>query len=495
MFGEFRALSSRSHLPYITHPASFAAVLLGSTIGLESGTIFVDTNVMLQYNILIASILGLEAVATLLSFLRRSSAGLILSSALILLYGYMFLFSLPYYRISIFLLLALVLGIWGFSSEFHLKSRNGVWLISFSVALTMMMLLSGLIRIQPPQNLGLLVASISDDVQSGGIPVIFLGGLVFFTRYLVFSISAQAMLMFVILAVLLVDNYFLIIDFFRKNSRDVLGGQISGALTVLSCQCESITAAFPSIVSLVLSAAILPLIGESIFLVFMTNLLLRYRFKKGISVGFLERLYPMRKQTFLLAVSSAVILMLPLLEVFGVYFGWQRTLYFYGGLNFLMFISGILASFLVGRLATIRAGSLGRSLSVTFVALSTIFMFVWFYPPLADLSVTNGSYFALMSLTSFAGGITSGLVYLRLTGPGRRLFLEYLGMMFTMFAIVIFYISILTAYSVWPVFNLTEQVIFSIAVWVVSLPFMWFTTNIALNHSVSSRGVPTSESA
>lgn len=121
MFGEFCALSSRLHLPYITLHASTAVVLLGSTIGLETDTIFVDLNVMLQYNILIAFVLSLEAIATIVSYLRRSSAELILFSSPLVLYGYPFLFDLSFYRVSIFLLLDPVLRIWGFSSELNLK--------------------------------------------------------------------------------------------------------------------------------------------------------------------------------------------------------------------------------------------------------------------------------------------------------------------------------------------------------------------------------------
>lgn len=488
MFSEFRALAVRSYSSIFIHAIAFVSVLVASLIGLVSGTIFVDTNVLDQFYAMLLINLAFVVAVSIFSLTGEKRMKLILSSILIILYAYLVIFSIPYYRITIFLLLALVLELWEFSGSFTFKSHDGAWLLSFAAALTSMVLISGLIRVQPPQNLGLLIASITDDVQRGGIPILFKGGMVFFTKYLVFSISVQALLMFAVLAFLLVENYFLIIGFFRRNSKSVIGGQVSGALTVLSCQCESITAAFPSIVSLVLSAAIIPLIGESIILVFLTNFLLRTRFIRGFRVGFLERVYPLGDDRKLLALSSILVVALPVIETVGVYFGWQRILYFFGGVNFLMFISGILLALIIRRAGLPGKKFHGRLLPSILIALSSIAMFAWFYPPLTSLSVSSGGYFGMMSISSLAGGIISGLVYLGLSTAGKRLFLEFLGMMFTMFSIVVFYISVLTAYSIWTPFGLTEQVIFSIAVWIISLPYMWLTTNIALNYSVPKAG-------
>ena len=113
-----------------------------------------------------------------------------------------------------------------------------------------------------------------------------------------------------------------------------------------------------------------------------------------------------------------------------------------------------------------------------------------FFPPFALYAISNGLIFALMSIASFAGGLVAGIVYIGVGKEGKKLFLEFMAMMFTMFAIVVFYVSILTGYSIWGFFGITEQVIFSIAVWIVTLPFMWFATNIALNSSVRKGATP-----
>lgn len=482
MSGELPSLEHRPISAIFFHLIGLAATLIAVELGFLSDTIIVDTNVQIQFYVLFA-ILG--SVIFALWFFPWKKLKVLFSAFLILFYALLVIFSIPYFNLTILFAIPLMLELREFRRLFRLKSREGTWLVSVVVALMAMILLSGLLRALPSaQGIGMLVASISDDVTPGGTPLLFVGGLVFFTQYLVFSISVQALLMFVVLSFLLVENYFLIISFIRGNSRSIIGGQVSGALTVLSCQCESITAAFPAIVSLVLTAAIVPLILESIILVFMTNYLLRRRYLIGKRSSLLDSIYPIKRQNLFLAGASVTIISLPLIETFGVYYGLQSSLYFFGSLDFLMLMAGIFVALLIERSGLLHFHSRGRLKIMLALAVSAVSMFIWFYPPLALYTVSNGPIFALMSVVSFGGGVLAGLVYVIVGIEGRKLFLEFLAMMFTMFAIVVFYISILTGYSIWPFFGLTEQVIFSIAIWLVSLPFMWFATNIALNHSV-----------
>ncbi len=478
-----RLVSFSSFLRYI----SFLAFLAGVGEGIALGIIVVDSNVMLQFYLIFAMVLAVLSGAILL---RSEKAGVFLSTLLMFFYAFAVLLSIPYFRVSLLFLLPLVIEIRSFSRSYGFRSSGGIWFLALSLALAAMLLISGLVRAFPAtQNIGMLVASITDDVTPGGTPLLFLGGMVFFSHFFVFSISLQALVMFSALSFILVDNYFLIVRFLRENSRSVIGGQVSGALTVLSCQCESLTAAFPSIVSLVLTAVVLPLIMESLVLVFLTNYLLRTRFMVGRRSPFLDRLYPVRNRAGLVIPAAILLVSLPLLETVGVYFNWQTSLYFYGSINFLMLIAGIFASVLLSLSKVLKISISSNSIHLLLVGFSTAAMLIWFYPPLTQFTISNGSAFALMSLVSFAGGIIGGFSYIGAGGEGRRLFLEYLAMMFTMFTIVIFYVSILSAYSIWPSFDLTEQVIFSVGVWILTLPFMWFATNIALNSSVRMRKV------
>ncbi len=482
MSGEFPSLVHRPISALFFHLIGFAAALIAVEFGFLSGVIIVDYNVEFQFYAIFA-ILGFAVFSSWA--IQGPKFKALISALVILFYGLLLIFSVPYYNLTIIFAIPLALELREFHRIFSFRSREGAWLVSILAALMAMILLSGLMRLLPSsQGIGVLVASISDDVNPGGTPILFQGGLVFFTQYLVFSISIQALAMFAILSFLLVENYFLIISFVKQNSRSVIGGQVSGALTVLSCQCESITAAFPSIVSLVLTAAVVPLILESIALVFLTNLFLRRKYLQGKRSAVLDSIYPIRKPNSFLIVSSATIIALPIIETAGVYYGLQSSLYFFGSLDFLMLIAGVFSALLIERSGFLRF-YLGSKLAIaSILSISTISMFAWFYPPVSIYAISNGAVFALMSVISFVGGVLAGLVYVGVGFEGRKLFLEFLAMMFTMFAILVFYISILTGYAIWPFFGITQQVIFSIAVWIVTLPFMWFATNIALNNSV-----------
>lgn len=487
MFSEFHSLGHRSPSAIFFHLIGLAATLLALEIGLLSGIIIIDYDVKVQFLMMFAMLAILIFSIWLVPW---NKAKILFSALAILYYSLLVIFSIPYLNITVVLIIPLFIEIREFHKLFGFKTSAGIWLFSIIAALMAMIFLSGLLRVLPSaQGIGMLVASISDDVTAGGTPLLFKGGLVFFTQYLVFSISVQALLMFTVLSFLLVENYFLIISFVRRNSKSVIGGQVSGALTVLSCQCESITAAFPSILSLVLTAAIVPLILESIVLVFLTNFFLRRKYLKDKRSKFLDRLYPVKKPYLFLVLSSALIVSLPLIESVGVYYNLQTSLYFFGSLDFLMLLAGIFVAILIEKAGAFHISIRSRVTIILLLSFSTVSMFVWFYTPLTLYTVSNGTAFAIMSIISFAGGIIAGLAYIGIGFEGRKLFLEFLAMMFTMFSIVIFYISILTGYSIWPFFGITEQVIFSIAIWVISLPFMWFATNIALNHSVVE-GVP-----
>lgn len=488
MSGEFPSLEHRSISTIFYHAIGLIAILVAAEIGTLSGTIIIDHNVTLQYYLLFAILAFLVFLSWLAPWNKLKA---LISALLIMFYALMLIFSVPYLNLTIIFAIPLLLELFVFQRSFGFRSREGIWIASVIAAFMSMLLISDLFRVLPSaQGIGMLVASINDDVTPGGTPLIFTGGLVFFTQYVVLSISVQALLMFAVLSFLLVENYFLIISFVKRNSKSIIGGQVSGALTVLSCQCESITAAFPSIVSLVLSAAIIPLILESIVLVFLTNFLLRRKYLLGKRSAFLDSVYPLKRPNIFLAVASICIVALPMIETFGAFFGLQSNLYFFGGLDFMMLITGIFVALLIERSGVIHLHLEKRSLIALMLTLSSISMFVWFYTPLTLSVVRSGSLFALMSIVSFAGGVVAGMVYVGVGFEGRKLFLEFLAMMFTMFAIVVFYVSILTGYAFWPFFGLTEQVIFSIAIWVATLPFMWFATNIALNHSVR-KGVST----
>jgi hypothetical protein len=108
-------------------------------------------------------------------------------------------------------------------------------------------------------------------------------------------------------------------------------------------------------------------------------------------------------------------------------------------------------------------------------------MFVWFIPYLVAKAVVFPGIFALMNISSFLSGVVFGIAYVFSNSGFRKVIIEYIPMMFTLFAMVIFFFSVVTSYTVWPVFGLIEQFFFSISVWLVFLPIMWLSTVTVLN--------------
>ena len=345
-----------------------------------------------------------------------------------------------------------------------------------------MLLIAGLIRLNiAQQNIGLLVLSITDDVKPGGVPLIFQAGMVVFSKYLVVTVSLQSLALFSLLSILLVENYFMIFSLIGETGgKSAVTSQVSGAMTVLSCQCESITAALPSVVSLLLSVSIIPMILESIALVGLTYGLLRYRFLRDSRSAVLDRIWPASRSGLFMGMSSVLVIGSPLALAIGAYLGLEGNLFFFGFENFIMLLAGTaLAIITYGIIG--RQRSLGKGTAALLLGITTLVMFMWFIPYVSAITVHSALLFSIMGMVSFAGGVLSGFVNSHVGPDGKKIFQEYHAMMFSMFAIVVFYVSVVMSYRIWPIFSITQQVEFSIALWVVSLPAMWLATNLVLN--------------
>ncbi len=452
------------------------------------GILIADSDISMQF----AGLFVFPLVVTVaVSLVRKSVMNIYLRSSLSLFYILVTVLSYPYFNIMLLFAVSFLISLYGLLND-KSGSRNHSLkkAIAFSLSFLIMVIISGLFRFNiKPQNIGILLASISDDVLPGGTPVIFSNGIVLFSRYIVLTLSIQYIILFFALSVLLVENYFLIFSTIRTRSgRAATSPQLTGALSVLSCQCESITAAFPSIVSLILSAAIIPLILESIVLVGLTNYLLRGRFRKGLNSPVLSRIWPGTSRSILLTAGSLMTIAVPLSYVFGTFLKLEENLFFYGMENFAMFLTGMILIILA---SSIREFSPVRSrwakLGLVFV--SSMLMFIWFYPVLSKIAVTSSIVFGVMGFISLAGGAIGGIAYVSAGQEGKSAFIEYLSMMFSMFAIVIFYVSILFSYRIWGIFTLTQQVEFSIVLWIIALPSMWLSTNLVLNLQVRRQGI------
>ncbi len=365
----------------------------------------------------------------------------------------------------------------------HGFRRTGI----FIIAVLIMFLIGGAVRFYiNPNEFALLVGSIYDDENPLGVPFLFYNGIIFYGHYMVVTVSLPIIVLFSALAAVLTENYLLIFRLSKipgSSSLSNFSRSANNALTALSCQCEGITAAFPSIVATLLLSAVIPLISLSIFLVAMTNVFLALYFIKGKRLLFLDKVWKFPSTEKFIYLTVTLIVLIPVLSLYAVYFGFERSLPVLAFINISMFLYGILAFYgfwsFIG-----RSISLKKPAIYSLILISSILMFLWYYPPLTDDAAFSITGFIAMSSSSIFGGIFAGLVFKSLSEKAGRLYLQFITMMFTTLAIIVFYITAIALDVVYRPFGSTEQLLFALLVWGVTLPFVWISTNVSLNYEV-----------
>ena len=322
-----------------------------------------------------------------------------------------------------------------------------------------------------------IVFSITDDASPKGIPFYFSGGVVVQGISTVLTLSFQSIFIYGIITALLTENYFLIVKYVRDRGKGIVKGTAAAASTALSCQCETISAALPTVSLLFVSfiSAILLLEGFSVLLftyIFISRFLMK---GKNFPSGFLAS-----RRRGIYAISIIFLLVVPVLITLGIYFGLLGSLLFIMGSSISMFAEGIAIVYIAR--SFLGEPRIGRALFISMIVASSILMFIWYYPAYLQDVATIPLYFIIMGITSLSAGIMASSVYYSTSQWGKRLFIEYTAMMFSMAAIIIFYISVVYSISIWPYFGLQQQEIFSILLIAVSLPVTVFNTNFALRY-------------
>ena len=399
---------------------------------------------------------------------------------IVITFFYTYLLIFP--ALSLIALLAIVRN----SKEY--TNRDYKKLVAFLAIFSVIYALADLIRTgDVPAYVGISFTSIYDDIQPLGTPFLFYQGIVIYDRLLLITISGPTFFLFSILSALLTENYFLIFSFAGREKRNLISSTASGVVSALSCQCESLTIFFPTIVAFLLTFAIIPLIVESIVFVLLTNILLNYYFNRGKQNRILEKMWPKAGSAKVMLGGIIILLGIPVAETVGIAFGLQKVLYFFSWINIGMFVEGIFIVIILNFIFKINTTKYSFLFKFVGIPASIILMFVWYVPYFTTSAYTSPAIFAVMSLSSIAAGLITGLTYYSLRYSNRKLFYEFVAMMFSMFSIIIFYISIVAGITIWVEFGLEQQVIFSIVTWAVSLPFMWFGTNITFSDSVGRK--------
>lgn len=470
---------------------NIAEALLSSTsltflffFGLHEHIIFYDSNITIQA-LLIFCLIALMPLLSVLSSFIKKSFGLYLTSLTVIIIVGLFASLIASPLLLPFSVISLVMVLRIFSRNYASTKSDLYKAAVFSTVFVVMFMLSGIVRFSPGvSGFSLSLASIYDDINPIGVPFFFSGGVILFTRYFVVTLSIASFILYTFLSSLLTENYALIFSYLKGKKNAMLGSTITGAITALSCQCESLAAAFPTVIVLLISQAIIPLIAESVLFVLLTNVLLLTFYFKGKHVAFVDRLWNLGNNKLYTLLMAFTIVFTPVFEMFGIYLSWQKNLSFFAGVNILMFVNGFFLSGLFAKVfPRINVGRLFTKLSL--IVLSSLLMYIWYVPYFTFYAYTNSLIFESMSISAVVSGVLAEMTLRSLDVEGKKLYAEFLAMMFSMLAIIIFYLSVVTSTIIYPEFGLLQQVTFGLVLWGISLPVMWLSTNVTLNSYVS----------
>jgi hypothetical protein len=360
---------------------------------------------------------------------------------------------------------------------FHIKrSGRDSWKLvagSFFVFF-FMIFVSSLVRLYPGIPSHILMFSIYSDEQPAGVPLLFYDGIVIQSPALVLTISLPTMIIYPIISIAIAQNYLWILRTYSTREGRFTSA-FAGAGAILGCQCESITAVMPSLAALLISIIVIPLLAESLVLVLLTTLTMFLLIKR--KPGFIRIHRSGKKRGIFFRTAGYIfIVAVPFIEIYGLIAGFIHNEAFFFGINFLMFFEGALAAVLM--ISTLGSGKRVAQ-PLLWIALSTLLFLIWFIPGLVTLATENPGYFVLMNISSIGSGVLIAFPFISYASKERIVLLEYLTMMFSMSGLVLLYATSFNI-LVWNAFTLASQFYFSILLIIVTLPIMWYITNLSL---------------
>ncbi len=360
---------------------------------------------------------------------------------------------------------------------------------AFILILFIMLLISRFLVISVPvEPTKIVVDSIYADFSASKVPYFFYYGIIMRVNYVYFTMGLQSIILYAILAALLTENYFLIFSIVninagifskkqnkKKQINSAVTPAISGGISALSCQCEGLTAVLPTVAAVVATAISTALLSESILLLLFSNFMLSVFFYRRSRIKFVSSIKNARNSNYFPFLAIFFVMLIPVFEVIGIFFHLQfKSLIFFYGVNVLMFVSGIFLMYVISKFGMkpfIKTYHVKAILS----AAAAIMMFIWFIPSIAYFAYTYYQYYFLMNIMAIISGVITYFVYFSLT-TYKAAYVELNSMMFSMTALVLFYISIISLKTLYPLFGIEQQLVFSAILWGVSLPFMWLST-------------------
>ncbi|MHB8361779.1 MAG: hypothetical protein ACYDDC_08295 [Thermoplasmataceae archaeon] len=324
-------------------------------------------------------------------------------------------------------------------------------------------------------------------VGNHGLPLIDAYGIVYIDPPQTIVVSPFVIIMFFGVSILVTENYYEIISYVvgRNTFAERLSTTIYGLVSALSCQCESFIAFLPALAILIIDTLFLPIIFLSIGLLMGTYILVKYVYKRGKCLRIFNPEEHSKNPKMLILIMIVILFAVPVFVPMGIYLGWESSALFFFSSGMLMLLEGYITAFIIGKILSVKKS---KTQAYVYIVTGTVLSFTWFIPSLVYISYNNGFYFEIMSFTGFVGGILFGFAYIVLENKWAYLVNEYLAVIFSIFPLTVYYLSITLGIDIWGVFSLASQIQYSIVAWAVMLPLMWITTQISLN-SIACRNL------
>lgn len=343
---------------------------------------------------------------------------------------------------------------------------------------------------------GFIVASTESVfvVLGQNIPFLEYNGLFVFTHHFDLILSIQQYIMFMVLAILISENYFQIIRYVSAHGRKAGRASVIvyGLTGALSCQCESYISFLPALSILLINYVLFPVIIFSILLLIGTYLIVSRRYSRGLAVPLFSSSSYRNRKLLILLTGFVILMGTPFFITIVVYLSLLRNALFFFLTGMIMILDGFVIMVLISMIFPFPRT--GRLVSTILVAGGTLFSLVWFYPYLTGLAFEYPPYFVLMNLSMLASGILYGYVHSSLDTRWRDVLKEYISTLYGIFSLVIFYVMGTFQVSIWPFFTIESQIDFSLITWTIMLPVMWVTTQVSLNRLAPGTGsVPAPE--
>ncbi len=304
-------------------------------------------------------------------------------------------------------------------------------------------------------------------------PFLFDFGVNLYGNFITITMSPFTFIVFTFVSALVAENYEGFFAVLRRNGGGTFKSLIYGVTAALSCQCEACISLLPAMVFILVTVSMIPLIIESLVLLYLSNYLIRM-YLRGTMPVFFHKLSASYRKVQIFFASFLVLILTPL-ELVGIYIGWLASPIFFFGMAMLNTLAGYVLIRAVSGFIKLKENIL---LSVLFIAIGTFISLVWYYPSMTLSAFGSGAVFSIMAISGLVAGILFGLAHTSL----KRGYVvpEAVSLIYGIFVIVIFYLSIDYRLTLWPEFSYTQTAIFEIIGWAVMLPVMWIFTQIAI---------------